>query len=336
MTLATTTTIQAPLEETLAFVSYHLQCGVDRMYLFFDDPEDEAFPVLQDHAQLTCVLCDDTHWTNLGVEDISSVQNRQRANATYAFRWAEEEGIDWVVHIDSDELLRTPKPANKYFSMVSSGVDVVLLPVMEAVPQGLQYHHPFRDINLFKYFPRVRGDNSHLSMISLERGRYWIHSQLWRRKKQVATALGCDHSQIVGRYLLGHMAGKSATRTTANVAGIENHRPVPNSGEVLGASVATDAAVLHFDCRGFAQWKVKWARRVNGTVDFDISRFSPHRRRQLRVFRDAYSQENERALRDLYRRWYFMSDRERSILRTLGLVKKIDLSPSLFDIPTRT
>jgi len=334
MSIATATTIQAPLEETLAFVGYHLRTGVDRMYLFFDDPGDEALPVLRNYAQLTCVPCNDTHWTNLGVEDISSVQQRQRANATYAFRKAEEEGIDWVVHIDSDELLRTPKPANEYFSTVSPGVDVVLLPVMEAVPQWLQYHHPFWDINLFKYFPRVRGDNSQLSMTSLDRARYRVHAQLWRRKKQVATALGCDHSQIVGRYLPGHMAGKSATRTTASVAGLENHRPVPRSGEVLGMSVGTDAAVLHFDCRGFAQWKAKWARRVNGTADFDISRFSPHRRRQLRLFRDAYSQDGEYALRDLYKRWYFMPDRERSILRALGLVKTVDLASSLFEWPS--
>ena len=336
MTVATATTIQAPLEETLAFVGYHLRTGVDRMYLFFDDPDDEALPVLQDHAQLTCVPCDQDHWESLGVKDISSVQRRQKANATYAFRRAEEESIDWVVHIDSDELLRTPKPANEYFSTVSSGVDVVLLPVMEAVPQRLQYHHPFRDINLFKYFPQVRGENSHLSMTSLDWGRYWVHAQLWKRKKQVATALGCDHSRIVGRYLPGHMVGKSATRTTASVQALENHRPVPNSGEVLGASVATDAAVLHFDCRGFARWRAKWARRVNGTADFDVSRFSPHRRRQLRLFREAYSQDGEHALRDLYKRWYCMPDRERRILRALGLAREVDLASFLFEMPADT
>ena len=173
-------------------------------------------------------------------------------------------------------------------------------------------------------------------MRPLGRAQYWIHSQLRRHKKQVATALGCEHSQIVGRYLPGHMVGKSATRTAASVKEISNHRPVPRSGERLATSVATKAAVLHYDCRGFPQWKAKWARRVDGEADFDISRFAAHRRKQLRLFRDAYSQENEHALRDLYKRWYFIPDRERTILRGLGLVRKIDLPLSLFETPRGT
>ena len=336
MTIATTTTLQAPLEETLAFVSYHLRAGVDRMYLFFDDPDDEALPILQDHARLTCVSCDQAHWANLGVEDISSVQRRQKANATHAFCRARGKGIDWISHVDSDELLHFPNSANEYFSTVSSEVDVVFFPVLEAVPQQFEYRRSFQEISLFKYFPQVGGDISQYGMRPLDRAQYWIHSQLWKRKKQVATALGCEHSQIVGRYLPGHMVGKSATRTTASVEEISNHRPVPRSGEKLTTSVATEAAVLHYDCRGFPQWKAKWARRVDGEADFDVSRFAAHRRKQLRLFRDAYSQENEHAFRDLYKRWYFIPDHERRILRGLGLVKKIDLPPALFEMPRGT
>ena len=325
MSIATATTIQASLKETLSFVGYHLRTGVDHMYLFFDDPQDEAFPRLQNHARLTCVRCTEDHWKDLGVEDPASVQQRQKANATYAFRQAKEAGIDWVAHIDSDELLRTSQPLPEYFAAMSPEVEVVLFPVLEAVPQQLEYQNSFREISLFKYFPCIRGDNSALTMTTLGRAWYWGHAHLWKRKKQIATVLGCEHSQIVGRYLLGHMVGKSATRTTASVDAVENHRPAPPSGEVLWASVATEAAVAHFDCRGFSQWRRKWARRVEGVADFDTSRFAPHRRRQLRQFRKAYSERDDRALQRLYKRWYVMPNRERDILTRLGLVRRDSL-----------
>lgn len=329
MTVATTTTLDAPLEETLAFVGYHLRMGIDRMFLFFDDPDDDAIPILEDHDRLVCVRCDGTHWERHGVESIASVQERQKANATQAFWEAREDEIDWVVHVDSDEFLYLPESTKHYFSTVSSEVEVLLFPVMEAVPQRMRYRRPFREISLFKYYPQVRGTNDQFRMAPLDRGRYSVHSQLWRRKKQVATVLGCDHSHVVGRYLPGHMAGKAATRTTASVVGLENHRPVPCSGEVLRASVTTDAAVLHFDCRGFPQWKSKWARRVEGMADFDVSRFSPHRKRQLRRFQDAYSRDDDQALKELYKSYYFIPDYERMVMKGLGLVKEINLSFSL-------
>lgn len=333
MSIATATTIQVPLDETLSFVNYHLRTGVDHMYLFFDDPQDEAFFRLRNHARLTCVRCTESHWASLGVEDPSSVQRRQRANATYAFRQAKEAGIDWVAHVDSDELLWEPHSLRESFAAMSPEVEVLLFPVLEAVPQRLEYQNPFREISLFKYFPCILGDNPSLTMSTLDRARYWLHAHPWRRKKQIATALSCEHSQIIGRYLLGHMVGKSATRTTASVKGISNHRPVPGAEEELTTLVATDAAVLHYDCRGFSQWKAKWGRRVDGVADFDTSRFAPHRRRQLRLFREAYAQEDEHALRDLYKRWYLVPDSEQRTLRQLGLVKEINLPQALFDVP---
>jgi len=331
VSIATVTTIQASLKETLSFVRYHLRAGVDHMYLFFDDPQDGAFPRLRNHARLTCVRCTQDHWESLGVEDPASVQRRQKANATHAFRQAKEAGIDWVAHIDSDEFLWTSQSLRDHFAAMSPRVDVVLFPVLEAVPQQLEYQNPFREISLFKYFPCIWGDNPSLMMSTLDQARYWGHTHLWRRKKQIATALGCEHSQIVGCYLLGHMVGKSATRTTASVDVLANHRPVPPSKETLRASVATEAAVAHFDCRGFSQWGRKCARRVEGTADFDTSRFAPHRRKQLRQFRETYSEEGDRALQRLYERWYFVPDVEKNILGVLGLIKNIDISHPLYD-----
>lgn len=330
MSISTVTTLNVPLQETLAFVSYHLRSGVDHMFLFFDDPEDKAISFLDGKDQVTCVRCEEEHWARLGVEADASIQEKQISNATCALQHARKRGIDWIAHIDSDELLYSGKSLHALFSAVSPDVDVVLFPVMEAVPQKLRYRHPFQEISLFKHYINLDVDDVSFTMKPFDHGRYRIRSQVWRRKKQLATLLDCRHTNVIGSYVLGHKVGKSATRTTAHVERMGNHLPFPAETKRLCLSVAPDGAVLHFDCRGYEQWKAKWENRVHGNANFDTSRFAPHRRTQVRLFRAAYEQGDKKALVDLYKKWYFMSSYERSLMRGLGLVKQIDLPPSLF------
>lgn len=44
---------------------------------------------------------------------------------------------------------------------------------------------------------------------------------------------------------------------------------------------------------------------------------------QVRLFRGTYVREGELALRDLYTRWYVMSDYEQAILGGLGLAREV-------------
>lgn len=306
------------------------------MYLFFDDPDDQAISFLQDYERVECVRCDARYWAEYGGHRDRSVEERQEANATRAWQWAKEQGFDWLVHLDSDELLHSKRGLRSLFARQSSRTDVVLFPVMEAVPQAMRCPRPFHDISLFKYYAPVGGRHASFTMTRYDQIRYWMHVQAWRRRKQVATALGCAHSQIIGQYLLGHMVGKSATRTTAPVARIQNHLPVPQKGKQLTRSVAFSAAVLHFDCRGYDPWKAKWARRLRGEADFDFSRFAPHRRKQLTRLQAAYEDCNKAALESIYRKWYIIPDNERRIMRTLGLLRTVERSPHRFELAPTT
>lgn len=55
--ITTTTALNVPLDDTLSFVNYHLNCEIDHMYLFFDNPRDEAIAFLKDNEQITCFRC---------------------------------------------------------------------------------------------------------------------------------------------------------------------------------------------------------------------------------------------------------------------------------------
>lgn len=331
VTVATVTTIRASLEETLAFVSYHLRTGVDHMYLFFDDPEDEAIYFLEGDSRVTCVRCDERHVRKCGLDKSASLQKKQNANATYAFKDARRRGAEWLVYLDSDELLYCRKPTNEFFSAMEAEIDVVLFPVMEAVPQKLRYHRPFEEISLFKFYPKVAPGGKRFEMGEWDSLCYKIWTKVWHLRKRMATALGVSHSQIIGHFILGHSVGKSAVRTSSNISPLNSHLPAPEGNRELRLRVPFNGALLHFDCRGYGRWREKWERRVTGKTGWNTTRFSHRRKKQRRQFREAYSQESERALRDLYKRWYFMPDYERTILEGLGLVKEIDLSLSLFE-----
>lgn len=83
--IASVTTLRAPLQETLRFVSYHRNTGVDRVILFFDDPADAAIEALRGWGGVTAIPCDDTHLASVGTSRDDALEDRIRANAMQAW-----------------------------------------------------------------------------------------------------------------------------------------------------------------------------------------------------------------------------------------------------------
>lgn len=153
--ICTTTTLKAPVPDTLAFVDYHLRVGIDRMYLFFDDPDDRAIDRLRNVQQVTCTACDEKHWERLQVDPSATITTKMEANATRALHRARVAGAHWLIHLDSDEVLFCEESVHELLDGVPASADVVLFPPMEAVPQRLFYERPFEEITLFKPYPAV-------------------------------------------------------------------------------------------------------------------------------------------------------------------------------------
>lgn len=100
------TTVKAPPEKVLAFVAHHLSLGCARLWLFFDDPQDEAFDMVADIPQITAVRCDDAFWAAARNRP-ERHQNRQARNAQSAYRACR---LPWIGHIDVDEFLWPSRP----------------------------------------------------------------------------------------------------------------------------------------------------------------------------------------------------------------------------------
>ena len=274
--VATITTLKAPASETLAFINYHLNSGVDHMYLFFDDPEDEAIPLIENFSNLSIFRCNDAYWANTGTDQKSDVQQRMSHNAMKAFNLARENGFEWVIHIDHDEFIYGPSSVKNYLTTLSDRIEVIRFPVMEAMPQSYSYKNAFEDIRYFKVFNALASTLPDFSTTEPHAVKQEKSIKRWHLKRKIARVLGSKHVKYdLGRnFLHGHQMGKSAIKTSARIKYIDSHKPLPETGNNPEIIVSDSFYILHYDCMGFDSWKNKWYSRVTGVSDFNKDKFS--------------------------------------------------------------
>lgn len=300
------------------------------MYLFFDDPDDLAISQVEHYSRLTIFRCDKAHWSGFGISTDSKIQDKQEKNATLAFQMARDSGVDWLLHVDHDELLYGPQTIKHYFSSVADNVDVIRFPVMEATPQKQAYSNAFSEIRYFKVFDALSASMDQFSTREENRAAQYSSAKWWYRRRKAAQLLGSEHAKYhAGKnFLNGHQMGKSATRTSAGISSIKCHLPEPAESTSPGMKVSQRFYVLHYDCMGFESWKNKWNSRLTGAANFDTRQFSAYRNSILKDFK---KHSNDGSLLNLYKNFYHLNNYEKVILRSTGLLRKIQHDPALFE-----
>src|SRR5215213_1416 len=98
-----------------SFIRYHRALRFARIYLFFDDPSDPAIGAARAMGDERITLfvrgpALETEWRrcvqfdHYAVHAAGEVMARQSLNVEVAVQHALAEGIEWLLHIDSDEL----------------------------------------------------------------------------------------------------------------------------------------------------------------------------------------------------------------------------------------
>lgn len=299
-------TVKAPLADTIRWVHYHKNLGVEQIFLFLDDPADPAAGALSGLDGVACFRCDDDYWAGQGLATRPRyVCSRQGHNADLAVRLAGEMGLDWIIHIDSDELLRAEGGLGTALSAVPGGVDVAGFRVLEAVPEAIEYECPFTGMTLFRDWPRAA-----------------------RHRARIARAMGCRRAFLDGKYFRGHQL-KSAVRIGTPMTGMGNHTPYPLEGRPFTFAWAHDIELLHYDCRGFEEWLRKWIPRIEGIVkNYDES----SRILQSELLERALAESRERTI-EVYKQIHFLDGYERAVLFALGLLRRVRLPPAHFEAP---
>jgi hypothetical protein len=319
--ISLTTTIRAPIGETLSFVQYYLNEGVDQIYLFFDDPNDPAIPILEKNPQVICTKCDNKHWDNIDPRGMS-IEERQHYNSRIGLEMARRNGHEWILHVDSDELVFCKKGIKNVLAEIKPSVQVVNFPTLEAVQHKLEYDNVFAEVSTFKVVPpQIYGNRKERYLLRFRGGYQEV-------AKKVVSFLGYKKILSDG-FIYGHILGKSATRTSANIARLGNHYPTPESDENLNTIVAKKAWLLHFEVRGVAAWCEKWERRYNG--DARSTSMPPRTDRIGKKVMSVYGEGDIEKMQDLYQDLYFLRPNEKSILKLFGLIKTVAIPRNKFE-----
>lgn len=296
-------TIRASLRESLSFVNYHLNIGIDHLVLFFDAPEDEAIETLKSNERVTCIPCDTSFRQANGASPTDSIETRQIRNANLGLKILRDLGFDWIIHMDVDELLYPDVPIHSFFEGLDQHIKVVRFKILEALPDALEYHHPFSEISTFKV-------------------------PVSNKRQFIAKLLGCSGAFYQGEYFRGHTASKSAVRTSAEIGTMGLHLPYGIANKELKRIKTEDVMLLHFDGCGFNNWKLKWERRLDGSAR--ATHMRDNRIKQLEEFKAQKKAGNEALIR-LYKKIFFLSAYENKVLFSLNMLQKIHISDSLFE-----
>ncbi|MEI2716543.1 MAG: glycosyltransferase family 2 protein [Candidatus Nanopelagicales bacterium] len=316
MRIGTASLVRAPVEILTEWVAYHLNIGIDRMVIYFDDPEDPAIAALAGQPRVQAIPCDDNLWRESlrpGVTRLPElVPEKQHAIMWHLMNVMAPADLDWVAHIDSDELIWAPGDVRSALEQeLVAGVSHVQMMPMEAVPPRLDSVDPFREFTLFK---ENRTDRIALAQ------RLGVRSPFRR-----------------GKYFRGHTKGKALVCLDGSVPYIRIHGPPPAMLEAATFTtvVARDLRVLHYDAGTYTGWLAKWSGRED-RADM-VGHTTKRRRRQTERFRResarAQRRGKDRRLRQLFRDEYMLTPRDARILRVLGLARRVELDNRLFSLP---
>ncbi len=155
----------------LSWLKVHLLQDVLRIYLVLDAPSEDletarrliSAASAQDRVRL--FLNDDDFKAKAralpGVEALLEqsaqvVVARQMLAVGVVMAAALEEGMQWLLHLDSDEVVAPydcDQPLLGYLAAQPSKIDEVIFPNFEVVPEAEEVSDPFRELTLFKKSP---------------------------------------------------------------------------------------------------------------------------------------------------------------------------------------
>lgn len=167
--IAIVTTTRGAGRSLASFIRTHLHLGFGAIYLFFDDPQDDALALAAQFPQVQVTVHDaalQARWRGTRLFqrrrqlNPEFVMDRQMLNAAVAIEMGVADGVDWLLHIDQDELfyaaeLFEGQSLTGLFERLSAEhIQHVNFANLEAIPESADVADPFREVTLFKRNPR--------------------------------------------------------------------------------------------------------------------------------------------------------------------------------------
>jgi hypothetical protein len=209
------------------------------------------------------------------------VMARQILNVETAIQLALDQGMDWILHIDGDELFYPGQMmALDWFDQVSDDIFQVTFLNHEAAPEVFEVEDYFRDVTLFKKNPAA-----------LEPG------------------LCTEFQRVSGKsqYFLAYQNGKSAARIYPSLLPNSVHSfDIPECHTL----VTSFPSILHYLNCGFQNYYKKYAQLGNFPDYWWRSKSNPIRVPFHLASRDAYCSGDRTCMAALYQEFILYSSPE--------------------------
>ncbi|MCU0486180.1 MAG: glycosyltransferase family 2 protein [Anaerolineales bacterium] len=287
---------------------YHRFLGVTRFYLFDDGDEENTADTVTDLPEVVLLPSTPADRFNLICEYDEFTRNaaqqhvaRQNLNTLEAKNLAQQEGIDWLISLDADELFCPDLQVAyrgqllNFFDSVPEDSPVVRAPTFEIVQRRMDYEDIFSQEILFKR-PKSKVKRK-------------IYDPFTKRKVKI-------------NLFYGQGMGKSAIRPGFPAKPNTTHKFVNLDGSSI--SPFRGAHLLHYNIYSFEDFVRKF-RNFSAQPDTWLS--GNPIEYQRRIWRDMVNSPDfsETDLRSYYQRWILLSSREIRWLkseRVLGIFPK--------------
>jgi len=221
-------TIKAPVGEILGFAAYHLELGAHRLYIYLDNDNPEAFARLKTHPKIRVAACDDTYWRRLTGKRPAKHQVRQTANATHAYGRRVE--VDWLIHMDVDELLWPDNELSATLDALDAQVNCARVRPMELLSG---------DGTAFKAFVPSSPD-----------------------RQAIVTRLYPTYGNHVKGGFLSHSAGKLFVRTGIDRLTVKIHNVFQGDRMNPGEAELDPVALCHAHAKSWEDWLAAYRFRL--------------------------------------------------------------------------
>jgi hypothetical protein len=291
-------TVKNPPAEFQNFLAIHAKTLASKIYVFLDDPTESLF-VPKDLSQIVTLVRDKevdednpVYKKNAPFFD-REVMARQLWNVERALKLATRDGLDWLFHLDEDEILMLPQ-GPKTLATVPDKVGSVVVLNDEVAVNSSVYNNYFQEAISFKRNPLL------LPLRQTQKAKSAL-SRRW--------------------YFTAYINGKSGVRVGqgAHPAGVHRFSgPTTSKGKAL----LPGARVLHFANCGFANFNRKYHLRKNMSDKY----FERRKRISFHLAaRDALVSGGEKCLEAFFQKNVYCSSVDLQVLQALEMLEDWDM-----------
>lgn len=289
-------TIKAPTAQILHWAAFHLEAGADRLHVYLDDDNAEAFNTLQTHPKVRVILCDESYWEKRKGARPPTHQVRQTVNATHAYRNAGD--VDWLIHIDVDEFLIADQPIGQTLSALTEGALTARIRPMEQLSGS---------VSAFKGFIPNGPD----------------------RTRIVAEVYPTYGAYLKGGFL-SHLAGKVFARTGHDKIHVRIHNVFQAGEMVQTIELSPPIDLAHAHAKSWEDWRAAYRYRLTkGSYRAELEPNKPYDKGGLSMH-DLFSmiegETGEDGLRAFFDEVCADSPALRARLTKHGLLRQVNLT----------